>query len=176
MYELELSNILKSEYKRAIVIGKIDGFHKGHAELLRRAALYASFHDMKSCVLIMEPVNSERICDYESLRKIIPAETEIIVCKLTSEIASMEYETFIREILVDKLNIGFLACGKDFRFGHNREGNVDNLKEMSEKYGFEIEVVDDVCLDGKKVSSTEIRRLLKNGDKKTAERMLGHSI
>lgn len=88
---------------------------------------------------------------------------------------SMEPEDFIRDILVEKLDAKVIAVGSDFRFGHNRRGDVRLLEEKASQYGYELMVFDKVAMEGDIVSSTRIRSELSEGNMELAAELLGAS-
>jgi riboflavin kinase/FMN adenylyltransferase len=86
---------------------------------------------------------------------------------------SLEPEEFIQQLLVDTLKVQHLVVGDDFVFAKRRRGNVKLLRSEGERHGFSVEQVGSVLQDGKRVSSTEIRRLLAGGDMSGAKNLLG---
>ena len=84
-------------------------------------------------------------------------------------------QDFVQHVLLDKLNVKYLAVGDDFKFGHNREGDFQLLKTMGEKVGMEVTDTPTCEQKGERVSSTRIRALLNKGDIETANKLLGHN-
>jgi riboflavin kinase/FMN adenylyltransferase len=89
-------------------------------------------------------------------------------------------EHFVREVLVERLGVRHVVVGGDFHFGKDRRGNVAMLKTLGEEHGFTVDgldLVDDAgdASGGTKVSSTEIRRLLREGETEAASRLLGRN-
>ena len=81
-------------------------------------------------------------------------------------------EEFV-QYLVENLHIKAVCVGYDYSFGYKAQGDVKLLKWFGEKYGFKVFVTDVIKLDGKIVSSTYIRSIIKAGDMEKAERFLG---
>lgn len=98
----------------------------------------------------------------------------LIIIPFTREFAQTSSEDFIKEYLVDNLNLKKLIVGYDHHFGHNREGNYDQLNKMGIKYGFEVVEVPAQFINGEAVSSTKIRKALKEGKISLANSMLGY--
>ena len=96
----------------------------------------------------------------------------IIECPFDKELKQLSYKDFVKKVLHDFLDCKLLVVGKDFRFGHNRQGTIQSLEEMQEEYGYELLVVDK--LDG--VSSTRIRDYLQDGDIKKVNSLLDRNI
>ncbi len=82
-------------------------------------------------------------------------------------------EEFVRHYLKNTLNAVVVCCGADFRFGRGASCGVDDLCKFGEKYGFEVRIAEDVCVDGTIVSSGEIRHRLIEGDISGANKLLG---
>lgn len=90
-------------------------------------------------------------------------------------IAHMEAEDFVREILVKRLHVKYLAVGTDFHFGHNRKGSYRLLEDMQKECGFQVEVVEKACYDGREISSTRIRKELEQGHMELVNQLLGYA-
>ncbi len=93
--------------------------------------------------------------------------------KFNSKLANLEPEEFVKEILVDKLNIGYLVVGDDFHFGKNGSGDFELLLKLAKKYGFIVENSNSYCLNNKRISSTAIREFLANDNLQEAKNLLG---
>ena len=91
----------------------------------------------------------------------------------TEQVAHMSAESFIKNILVDRLGVGAMVVGDDFRFGYERMGDTALLKSEGEKHGFETVVLDRIKCDGQTVSSSLIRELIREGKLDEAYKMLG---
>ena len=100
----------------------------------------------------------------------------LIECPFVESLAHMEAEDFVREILVKRLHVKYLAVGTDFHFGHNRKGSYQLLEAMQEECGFEVEVVEKACYDGEEISSTRIRRELEQGHMELVNQLLGYNF
>ena len=84
-----------------------------------------------------------------------------------------EAEAFIKEILIDKLNMKHLTVGYDYRFGKEAKGDVEMLINLSEHYGFTYEIIEPIMKSDKRISSTLIRELLLEGRIEEANHYLG---
>jgi riboflavin kinase/FMN adenylyltransferase len=83
-------------------------------------------------------------------------------------------EEFVKDILVDKLNISKIIIGHDHRFGRNRTATIDDLIRFGYEYGFEVEKISALEINEVSVSSTKIRNALTNGNVETANEFLGY--
>ena len=81
---------------------------------------------------------------------------------------------FIRDLLVNQLQIKKLVIGYNHHFGRNREGSLEHLLECGPVYGFDVEEIPAADIDNVNISSTKIRKALNNGDLSTAKSYLGH--
>jgi riboflavin kinase/FMN adenylyltransferase len=89
------------------------------------------------------------------------------------EISKLSPEEFIDKILVEKFNATALCCGFNYRFGKGAKGNVNILKKLCAEREIKLTVCDEVDFEGAPVCSTRIRESIKNGDIRTANKMLG---
>ena len=96
----------------------------------------------------------------------------LCVC-FNHDFASQSPETFIQDLLVNKLGVRFLVVGDDFRFGKGRQGDFEMLKQAGQQYGFEVVSTQSYRLDDDRISSTAVRNALETGDFAKAESMLG---
>lgn len=87
--------------------------------------------------------------------------------------ASLSAEMFVQSRLVEGLSARGVVVGPDFRFGRGRGGDIETLRELGRKHGYEVVVVDPVRLDDEVVSSTRVRAVLGEGDVRMAAKLLG---
>ena len=171
-----------SSDKRFCALGFFDGVHLGHAEIMRRAAVGAAANNMIPTVVTFDRRPGKVLnCDNQLLlspgrakRKLIDTlfpGTDVIEIPFTEDFASKAPEEFIESILKKKLNAAGAAAGEDFRFGRGASGDVAFLSEK-----MLLSVVGTVTLDGERVSSTGIRKLLAGGDFEGALKALGHPM
>jgi riboflavin kinase/FMN adenylyltransferase len=97
----------------------------------------------------------------------------VLVLPFTRDLSMMTPREFVEQILVSKLKAREVHEGYNFHFGHKAAGNVDVLREFGKEFGFEVVVYPEMKLRGENVSSTEIRRLLREGNVSKARHLLG---
>ncbi|MCR5153787.1 MAG: hypothetical protein K6B75_02960 [Lachnospiraceae bacterium] len=172
--------------KTAVTLGKFDGLHLGHMKLIKKLIEEAADLNLKTLVFTFTQNPKEVLVDQKDKRIITEDKKKEILKELgidyyicipfTKEFSLMEPEQFIKKILMEKLNAGLIATGDDFCFGHNRSGNPEVLKSLSEKYGFKYVMVKKELYKGDGISSTRIREDLKEGRFSEAEKMLGRDV
>ncbi len=167
-----------------VAIGCFDGLHKGHQEIIKNAQKLAEEKNIKSGVYsfvphplqILKPDKApERIINYrQKLKLLMNLDIDFFLKqRFTKKFSTIEFEEFVKEILINKLNIKYVVVGEDFRFGHKGKGNVKILKKLGKKYGLNVKVIKAVKLTGEIISSTKIRQLIKNGKIQNASEYLG---
>jgi len=97
----------------------------------------------------------------------------LIEFPLTLESAAMPPEMFAEEVLAKRMNVRFVAAGRDLSFGAGGKGNAELLCRMGPELGFAVKTIDKVCLDGREVSSTLVRGRVESGDLAGAEKLMG---
>ncbi|MBR0485069.1 MAG: riboflavin biosynthesis protein RibF [Oscillospiraceae bacterium] len=171
------------EYTRptAVALGVFDGVHLGHRAVLNAVYELSQKKGRLACAFAfrtedMISVKSSSGYLYPSaVRKRIMHQSGIqhICAPAFSNIKNMDGRTFAKEILYGKLYAKDVCCGKNFRFGEHASCNVQDLEQFGKWFGFRVHVIDDVLKDGVKISSTEIRKLLLNGEIEKANAFLG---
>ena len=159
---------------RAIAVGKFDGCHEGHRALFKKLKEITENTDTESMLLVIDSEGEHILSDEE--RFLCASEYGINrvekIC-MDENFMRMSPEDFIKDILIQRFHVKDLVVGRDFRFGYQRSGDAELLTAAGEKYGFETHVVEEECLNGRKISSTWIRDELKAGNLRTAKLLLG---
>lgn len=167
-----------------LTIGNFDGLHLGHRRVIERVAAHGKRMQLPTVAMVFEPQPLEYFLgDHAPSRltrlreKVIqfaklPID-ELLVLPFNRTLADYDAEQFVRDILVDRLNIKHLVIGDDFHFGKARRGNFALLQHRGEAYGFSVESTDSIELDGLRISSTLIRDALGEGDLAQAKTLLG---
>jgi len=178
-----LRNVPRGIKKSAITMGVFDGVHVGHARLIESVKKWAKKNKGQSIIITFKQHPDTYLKKTKDLKfikslgdriKILKKYgTDLIVVLDFKKVAGIEAEKFIKEVLVKKFKMKYIAAGMDFIFGKYGKGNVKFLKGLSRKHGFKVNLIKDVRINNEKVSSQAIRHYLKKGDIKTAEKMLG---
>lgn len=167
--------------KSAVALGLFDGVHLGHRAVISLPVKMAEKGFVPSVFTFRSGSLRQKQCrriDYiysDSQKNKLLSELGIV--QIFSEdfnnIKSLSGEEFVKNILINKLNAGFVSCGRDFRFGKNASCNAADLAGFGEKFGFQVEIADDISFNGENVSSNRIRELLKKGCVPEANTLLG---
>lgn len=166
----------------AVTLGKFDGIHLGHRYLIDQVISYKdrgynsvlfSFL-LHPCSLIAKK-DMKLIYTEEEKRIILEATgmEALVSYPFNKETKSMEPEDFISEVLAGKLNAGIVVVGEDFRFGHNRRGDVTMLMSYADTYGYKVIACGKKSMNNRIISSSAIRAELKKGNIEAANAMLG---
>ncbi len=166
-----------------ITIGKFDGVHIGHREVVSQ--LRARANGRRVVVVTFDRHPLELFDPARAPQPIlsVPQKVEallnagadrVVVLPFTTEFAAMSPDAFIDDIVVAGLSASLVLVGSDFRFGAKGAGKIETLVARGATAGFEVVTLDHVCVDGEtKVSSSTIREALRSGDVETATELLG---
>ncbi|CAK9883987.1 MAG: Riboflavin biosynthesis protein RibF [Candidatus Erwinia impunctatus] len=168
-----------------LTIGNFDGVHLGHQGVLARLREEGQHRQLPVMVMLFEPQPLELFSPdsaparltrlREKIHYLQQAGVDSILCiRFDQQFSSLSAESFIRELLIDKIHVKFLAVGDDFRFGTGREGNFLLLEEAGKRYGFDVVSTQTINHGDERISSTAIRHSLASDDFSHAEQLLGH--
>lgn len=177
---------LTSAHKGCVLtIGNFDGVHLGHLSVLRRLKAQAEYYQLPATVVVFEPQPAEvflgesapaRLTRWREKYQFLKQHADrLLVIRFNPKFAALTASQFIEELLINKLAIRHLVVGDDFRFGQKRAGDFALLKQASQRFQFSLEDTQTLTQKGHRISSTEIRKALKNGDFKRAEALLGRT-
>ena len=170
-----------------MTIGTFDGVHYGHQQIIEKLVSEAKKANKKSVVLtffphprmVLQKDNSLELINTIDERATLLEKTGLdylIIHPFSKEFSKMSALEFVRDILVNQLNISKLIIGYDHHFGKNREGNITQLSEYSHVYDFIVEEIPAQDIDSVSISSTKVRRALHAGSLKTANNYLGYNF
>ncbi|MDD5196203.1 MAG: riboflavin biosynthesis protein RibF [Candidatus Omnitrophica bacterium] len=174
-----INNIGKIK-KPVVALGVFDGVHRGHRRILKAAAHKAHTIGGTSVVLTFCPHPQKQASLYSLEHRLrLIAELGIDICvviNFTGSFAGIPAEDFIKNILAGRIGAKYVYVGKDFRFGRKAQGDFNLLKIIGEDYGFKGRGINIIKVQGRAISSTLIRRLIKRGDIGQAERLLSRPV
>lgn len=177
----------RCSHKTIVTIGTFDGVHVGHQKILKNLIKTAKESGNKSVLLTFFPHPRMVLQKEMDLYLLNTIEEKsllldemgldyLIIHPFSKNFSRLTAIDFVREFLVKKLNTYQLIIGYDHHFGKNREGNIDQLKEYSLLYDFNVEEIPSQDIDQVSVSSTKIRNALLSGNLKTANAFLGYNF
>jgi riboflavin kinase / FMN adenylyltransferase len=171
----------------AVTIGKFDGVHQGHRAVIDRIRSIAAESELQAVVVTFDRNPLALLAPEKCPDSLVSVRQKLELLATTGvdatlllpfdrALASVPATEFVERVLVDGLQAKAVLVGSDFRYGARGAGDVDLLVELGAKFGFTVEVVDDVRPEGeRRVSSTWIRELLAAGDVRHAASLLGHT-
>src|SRR6266704_1813636 len=167
-----------------LTLGVFDGLHLGHKAIIRTVVERARAVGASATVLTFEP-HPRAVLHPESAPPLLQTFDQkiealgvlgieqTIVIHFDQVFAEIRAQDFLRDVVVDRLHAKEVYLGRGFAFGHNREGNIDLLRAVSQDLEFFADEVPEVRLRGCRISSSRIREQLLKGRVNLARRMLG---
>ncbi len=167
-----------------VTMGNFDGIHRGHQEIFRILRQEAKANHGTALVITFFPhplkvLNPERaprlitnLQDRVELMECCGID-RVLCLPFNEEFAGWDAERFVRDILVGRLGTKKVLVGEDFRFGRNRKGDIHFLKERGKPFGYTVQKVDPVRVNGLEISSTRIRQSIQEGRIRESAAMLG---
>ncbi len=167
-----------------LTIGNYDGIHIGHRQIIERVKARAADIGGTSMLMTFNPHPLHVLRPDKELAGIVPLEEKkrliaqtgidvLFVLPFTQEFSRLSPETFVSYILVEKLAVKGVVIGYDFKFGSKGMGDIPMLETLGRSYGFFVEVVEAITLEGEKIGSNRVRRLVSEGDVTKAAGLLG---
>jgi riboflavin kinase/FMN adenylyltransferase len=165
-------------------IGNYDGVHRGQLRVIARVVARARELEAPSVLLtfdphpltVLDPPRAPRRLTTDSQRERLLEAAGIdamIVLPFTVELAAMEADAFVREVLVGRLAVREIHVGSRFAFGRGRRGSLALLSEMGARHGFAARAVEELEMGGEPVSATRVRQAIAAGDVELAGSLLG---
>jgi riboflavin kinase/FMN adenylyltransferase len=179
---------LKDLTHSIVTIGTFDGVHLGHQKIIKRLVELKKKQGGETVLFTFDPHPRKVLFPDQTDLKLITTTKEkcellqrfgidhVLVFPFTKEFAQMQAADYISTIIANGLKTESLVIGYDHRFGSNREGNIETLKELSTTYNFKVEEIPAQEINQLNVSSTRIRKAIDEGDVITANEFLGYSF
>ena len=173
-------NIIK-RYKGAVIaLGVFDGLHRGHLNILRATVKRAKLIRGTSVVLTFWPHPQKEESLYSLKHRLrLFANLGVDVCvviNFNKKFSKISAQDFIKDVLVKKIGAQDIYIGKNFRFGRHALGNYNLLSKAAKIYKFNIKKFSIIRINKKIVSSTAIRKLIKEGNLAASEKLLGRRV
>ncbi|MFQ5787593.1 MAG: bifunctional riboflavin kinase/FAD synthetase [Thermodesulfobacteriota bacterium] len=173
----------KIEVSTSATIGIFDGVHLGHKRIISLMRKDAEKKNSITCVITFNP-HPQKVLRGIEMPLIVPLKerfrllekegVDLTICfNFTRAFSKISAKDFVKDYLVEKLNIKTIFVGPDLFFGRNREGDIELLKTMGKSFDFETKTIGPVYFEDKLISSTAIRQSLEKGNVKKAANFLG---
>ena len=168
-------------------VGAFDGVHLGHRALLDRVCARARAEKLVACAISFEPIPREFFARGAPVPRLASAREKIerigdagierlLLLRFDATLAAMQAEDFVARVLLARCGVREVWVGADFRFGHNRRGDVAMLETLGRQHGFSARTLPDIEVGGERVSSSAIRTHLSAGEFEAASRLLGRGF
>jgi riboflavin kinase / FMN adenylyltransferase len=168
----------------SVTIGKFDGIHLGHQQLISETIESAEEHSLIPVVVTFDrhphsilspgtepqaligPMQKAELLEEAGIELVLNLPFDEYLSKLTPE-------QFVKTVLVDALKARIVTIGEGFRFGVDQQGDVETLRNLGVQLGFMVKVIPNYLVDGEVVSTSKIRSLLLEGNVVAAAKLLG---
>lgn len=178
----KLNRFLEEGTYSYVALGSFDGLHSGHLSLVNKIIELANENKGRSIVytfknhprtLIKGTTPPKLLMDNESKEEILESLGVDLIYfeEFNEEYMKLTPEGFIK-YLCEKFKVKGIVVGFNYRFGYKNIGNIEMLKELSTKYGYELYVMEPCNYENEVISSTRIRNELFNGNVDKAMKML----
>jgi len=157
-----------------VALGSFDGVHLGHRKLIELLKEEANTYGTGSMVytfkvhprkILIPNKHIYLITDNEKRAEVVEGMgVDMLYLEDFTNVRDMSAEDFVKKILIGRFGVKSVVVGYNYRFGLKGEGNADMLKQYGEKYGFKVNVVEAVEVDGHTVSSSFIRHIIRSGN------------
>lgn len=182
---LQHSASFSPKTKTTVTVGTFDGVHLGHQKIIAKLVAAAKKNGSASTLLTFDP-HPRKVVQPNATVTLIQtleerAETlahlglqHMVVHPFTKAFSQLSAADYVKEFLVDMLDIDQIIIGHNHRFGKNRTASVEDLQHFGNIYGFKVTQISAEEIDNISISSTKIRTALAMGDVATAHAFLGH--
>jgi len=163
---------IKQQHKPSVVtIGNFDGVHVGHQALINKVVELASVKGLTSVVVSMQPLASQYFLGKHKVEILTPFKCKykliktlkvdmFCVLNFNKSFSELSAEEFIEKILFNGVNAKHIIIGDDFRFGKDRVGDYNYLKEYCKSSGVMVDSINTVVRNTNRVSSSLVRESL----------------
>ena len=170
-----------------ITVGSFDGVHLGHQSLFKKMNIYSKMNHCKSVVITFNPHPQEVLQNKPDFFLINSFEQVLqlfekfgmdmtYVIPFSTAFSKKTATQFFEEDVFSKINVKAIFLGPNHHFGKQREGDADTLRQLCEKRNIEVVVAQKFKVENVEVSSTIIRKYLKENDFQNAEKLMGHNV
>lgn len=170
----------------ALSLGMFDGVHLGHKCIIDELKKVGTENQLETAILtfwphprfVFNPNEDLKLLNTLEEKKLLVNKygiNNLFLKEFDEEFRNLTGEEFVRQILIDKLNVKYLIIGYDHSFGKNKSGNFELLQKLSKELDFEVEQMEAINIHENNISSTKIRNAILAGNIVEANEMLGYS-
>ena len=170
-----------------VTIGTFDGVHLGHQQILKQLIDTSRKSKLKSVLLtffphprmVLQPDISMRLIQTIQEREKALQKTGLdylVIHPFSTEFSRLSADDYVKQILVEQLNVRKVVVGYDHRFGRNRTASLEDMYHYSDIHEFEVIEINAEKIESTAVSSTKIRKAIDEGNIELANTYLGHSF
>jgi riboflavin kinase/FMN adenylyltransferase len=181
-----LHNLRPRHHGCVATIGAFDGVHLGHQAVIAHLLEKAAEFSLPSVIIVFEPLPREYLAPVKAPARIMSfaekyRELEslgvdrVLRIRFNEALRGMSAQRFVDEIFVSALGVRYVVLGDDFRFGADRQGDVEFIRQQGKRYGYDAGPTPTLSVGGDRVSSTRIREALESADFNMAETLLGRA-
>ena len=167
-----------------VTIGAFDGVHLGHQAVIRHLLEKSAELELPSTIIVFEPLPREYFSPIKAPARIMSFREKffalrdlgvdrLLRVRFNERLRGMSAQQFVDDIFVAGLGVRYVVLGDDFRFGNDREGDLEFIRQQGPRYGYQARPTPTLSMDGERVSSTRIREALEQANFAEAERLLG---
>ncbi len=179
-----LHNLRPRHHGCVATIGAFDGVHLGHQAVIRHLLEKSAKLALPSLIIVFEPLPREYFAPLQAPARIMSfwekcralealGVERLLRIRFNEKFRGMSAQRFVDDIFVAGLGVRYVVLGDDFRFGADRQGDIEFIREQGLRYGYATGSTPTFAVQGERVSSTRIREALENADFATAEALLG---
>ena len=179
-----LHNLRPRHHGCVATIGAFDGVHLGHQAVIRHLLEKSVELALPSLMIVFEPLPREYFSPIQAPARIMSFREKcralealgvdrLLRIRFNEQFRGMSAQRFVDDIFVAGLGVRFVVLGDDFRFGADRQGDIEFIRQQGVRYGYDAGPTPTIEIGGERVSSTRIREVLENADFAAAEAMLG---
>lgn len=169
-----------------VTIGAFDGVHLGHQAVIEHLLEKSAELAVPSAIIVFEPLPREYLSPIKAPARIMSFREKFLALRelgvdrllrvrFNEHLRGMSAQQFVDDIFVAGLGVRYVALGDDFRFGNDREGDLEFIRQQGPQHGYEAGPTPTLLMDDERVSSTRIRSALENARFEEASSLLGRS-
>ncbi len=181
-YDLDAPS--KSFHESIVTVGVFDGLHIGHKAVIQQVLTQTKKIKLASVVLTFDPPPLAFLAPERCppVLTTLPKKIEIlkqlgvdtvVFARFDAYLQQMSPDTFVQQVLLQQLHATQVIVGYDWQFGKGRSGNAEALKQLGNRYHFDVKIVGPVQLHGKPVHSTRVREAITEGNLEITSELLG---